>query len=140
MLLTLAMAETRSMILVVLIFFSHVDSVVDVCKETHFLSQCVSPTSSNIFFFREAGVFPLVIAVCGKKPCFKDNPRQNCYNPVLHGVLKLYIIFLLFRPMHAILFKQDCVPLTRLVLAIVLKIFLSCVRGCFLPFDTRAIS
>ena len=77
MLLTLAMVETRSMILLVLIVLSRVASVVDVCEDTHFVSQCVSPMRFNIFFFKEAGVFPLVIAVCGKKLCFKDNPCKN---------------------------------------------------------------
>ena len=38
MLLTHAMVDTWSMILVVLIFFSCVDSVVDVCEETQFVS------------------------------------------------------------------------------------------------------
>ena len=41
MLLTLAMADTRSMIQVVLIVISRVDSVVDVCEETYFVSQRV---------------------------------------------------------------------------------------------------
>ena len=78
MLLTLAMADTRSMIQVVLIVISRVDSVVDVCEETHFVSQrTCSPTSLNIFFFKEAGVLSLVIAVCGKNLCFKANPCQK---------------------------------------------------------------
>ena len=54
MLLTLAMVDTRSMILVVLIVISRVDSVVHVCEETHFVSQrTCSPTSLNIFFSRK---------------------------------------------------------------------------------------
>ena len=77
MLLTLAVADTSFMIQVVLIFHSRVDSVVDVCKELHFVSQRISPTSFNIFFFKETGVFPLVIAVCGKNLCFKTNPSQT---------------------------------------------------------------
>ena len=77
MLLTLAMADTRSRILVVLTFVSRVNSVVDVCEETHFVSQRVSATSFNLFFFKETGVFPLVIAVCGKKLRFKDYPCQK---------------------------------------------------------------
>ena len=87
MLLTLAKADTSCMIQVVLIFLSRVDSVVDVCKETHFVLQRVSPTSFNIFFFKETGVFPLAIAVCGKKLCFKANLAKYCY-PVSHGVFR----------------------------------------------------
>ena len=63
MLLTLGMADTRSMTLVVLIFVSIEDSVVDVYEETHFVSQCVNPTSLNIFFVKETGGFTLVITV-----------------------------------------------------------------------------
>ena len=66
MLLTLAMADTRSMIQVVFIVISRVDSVMHVCEETHFVSQRVSPTSFNNFFFKITGVFPLVIAVWKK--------------------------------------------------------------------------
>ena len=52
MLLTLTMVDTRSMILVVLIVLSRVDSVVDVCDEMHFISLRVSPTNFNIFPFQ----------------------------------------------------------------------------------------
>ena len=51
------MAEARSMILEVLIFLSRVDSVVDVCEKTQFFSQRVSPTSFNIFPFKERWCF-----------------------------------------------------------------------------------
>ena len=46
------MVETRSMMLVVLIVLNHVESVVDVCEETHFASQHVSLTSFIIFPFQ----------------------------------------------------------------------------------------
>ena len=87
MLLPLAIADTRSMILVVLIVLSRVESAVEVCEETHFVSQGVSPTSFNIFFLKITGVFPLVIAVVGKSSALKLNLAKNCY-PVSHGVFR----------------------------------------------------
>ena len=75
MLFTLTIVDTRSMTLVALIVVSRVGSVVDVCDEMHFVLLCVSPTSFNIS--SQTGVFPLVIAVCGKKLSFKANPCQK---------------------------------------------------------------
>ena len=72
--LTLTMVDKGSMILVVLIVLSRVDSVVDVCDEsTLFCGVFVQ----RIFLFRQTGVSPLVIAVCGKKVSFKANPCQK---------------------------------------------------------------
>ena len=67
MLLPLAIADTRSMILVVLIVLSRVESVVDVCEETHFVSQRVSPTSFNIFPFNGKWCFSACDCGVGEK-------------------------------------------------------------------------
>ena len=53
LLLTLTMADTRSIVLVVLIVLSRVDSVVDVCYEMYFVLLFVNPTSFNIFPLQE---------------------------------------------------------------------------------------
>ena len=49
---TLTMVEARSMLLVVLIVLSRVDSVADVCDVMHFVLLRVSLTSFNIFPFK----------------------------------------------------------------------------------------
>ena len=59
MLLTLAMVDTRSMILVVLIFFSCVDSVVDVCEETHFFPNGLVQRVLTFSFSRQLVFFRL---------------------------------------------------------------------------------
>ena len=75
--LTLTMVDTGSMILVVLIVLSRVDSVVDVCDESTLFYYVFVHRVLTFSPFRQAGVSPLVIAVCGKKLCFKANPCQK---------------------------------------------------------------
>ena len=75
--LTLTMVDTGSMILVVLIVLSRVDSVVDVCVKSTLFYYVFVQRVLKFSFFMQTGVFPLVIAVCGKKLCFKANPCQK---------------------------------------------------------------
>ena len=75
--LTLTMVDTRSIILMVLIVLSRVDSVVDVCDESTLFYYVFVQRVLTFSFFRQTGVSPLVIAVCGKKVCFKANPCQK---------------------------------------------------------------
>ena len=74
---TLTMVDKGSMILVVLIVLSRVDSVVDVCDESTLFYYVFVQRVLTISLFRQTGVSPLVIAGCGKKPCFKANPCQK---------------------------------------------------------------
>ena len=75
--LTLTMVDTGSMILVVLIVLSRVDSVVDVCDESTLFYYVFVQRVLTFSLFRQSGVAPLVIAVCGKKLSFKANPCQK---------------------------------------------------------------
>ena len=75
--LTLTMVDTRCMILVVLIVLSRVDSVVDVCDESTLFYYVFVQRVSTFSLSRQTGVSALVIAVCGKKVCFKANPCQK---------------------------------------------------------------
>ena len=75
--LTLTMFDSGSMILVVLIVLSRVDSVVDVCDESTLFYYVFVQRVLTFSLFRQSGVSPLVIAVCGKKLCFKANPCQE---------------------------------------------------------------
>ena len=71
------MVDTGSMILVVLIFLSRVDSVVDVCDESTLFYYVFVQRVLTFSLFRQTGVSRLVTAVCGKKLCFKANPCQK---------------------------------------------------------------
>ena len=75
--LTLTMVDTGSMILVVLIVLSRVDSVVDVCDKSTLFYYVLVQRVLTFSFSRQTGVSPLVIAVCGKRLCFKANPCQK---------------------------------------------------------------
>ena len=75
--LTLTMVDTGSMILVVLIVLSRVDSVVDVCDESTLFYYVFIQRVLTFSLSRQNGVSPLVIALCGKKVCFKPNPWQK---------------------------------------------------------------
>ena len=83
--LTLTMVDTGSMILVVLIVLSRVDSVVDVCDESTLFCYVIAQRVLTFSLFRQTGVSPPVIAVCGKNLCLKANPCQSCYR-VLQGL------------------------------------------------------
>ena len=71
------MVDTRCIILVVLIVLSRVDTVVDVCDESTLFCYVFVQRVLTFSLSRETGVSPLVIAVCGKKVCFKANPWQK---------------------------------------------------------------
>ena len=75
--LTLTMVDTGSMILVVLIVLSRVDSVVDVCDESILFYDVFVQRVLTFSLSRQTGASPLVIAMCGKKLCFKGNPCQK---------------------------------------------------------------
>ena len=77
MLLTLTMVDTRSMILVVLIVHSRVDSVVDVCDESRLFYDVFVQRVLTFSLSRQTGVSLLVIAVCKKKLFFEVNSCQK---------------------------------------------------------------
>ena len=77
MLLTLTMVDARCMILVVLIVLRRVNSVVDVCDESTLFYYVFVRRVLAFSLFRQTGVSPLVIAVCGEKLSFKANPCQK---------------------------------------------------------------
>ena len=87
MLLTLAMVDTRSMIQVVLIVISRVDSVVHVCEETHFVSQRVVQRVLTFSFSRKLVFYRLSSRCAAKTSALKLILAKNFYR-VLHGVFR----------------------------------------------------
>ena len=75
--LTFNMVDKGSMILVVLIVLSRVDSVVDVCDKSTLFYFVFIQRVLTFSLSRQTGVSVLVIALCGKNVCFKPNPWQT---------------------------------------------------------------
>ena len=75
--LTLTMVDNGSIILVVLIVLTRVDSVVDVCNESTLFYYVFVQRNLTFSVSRHTRVSSLVIVVCGKKLCFKANPCQK---------------------------------------------------------------
>ena len=74
MLLTLAMADTRSLILVVFTVLSRVKVLWTSARKRTLFHNVLVERVLTFFLSSGSGVFPLVVAVCGKK---QDNPCLN---------------------------------------------------------------
>ena len=77
MLLTLAMADTRSLILVVFTVLSRVKVLWTSARKRTLFHSVLVQRVLTFSLSSGSGVFPLVIVVCGKKLYFKDNPCRN---------------------------------------------------------------
>ena len=76
MTLTLTMVDTRSMVLVVLIILAVWPVLWTSARKRTLFHNVLNQRLLTFSFFRETGVFPLVLAVCGKNLCLKLNPCQ----------------------------------------------------------------